>query len=83
MPVLSQKSNRHFIYMSKSIAENVYERGVLKIRSLVAKYGLKETLEAMFLEVCDVLDNSEEGEPDYDEAKKIIHAKLGRLVGLA
>jgi hypothetical protein len=57
--------------MSKSIPENVDARGVSKIRSLVAKYGLKETLEAMFLEVCDVLDNSEEGEPDYDEAKKI------------
>jgi hypothetical protein len=68
--------------MSKSIAENVDERGVSKIRSLVAKYGLKETLEAVFLEVNDTLSNGNEGNPDYEEAKRV-HAKLGRLVGLA
>ena len=48
------------------LAPNVDERGVLKIRSLVGKYGLKETLEAVFLEVCDILENNEEGDPDYD-----------------
>ena len=53
------------------LAPNVDERGVLKICSLVGKYGLKETLEAVFLEVCDLLENNEEGDPDYDEAKRV------------
>lgn len=66
--------------MSESIAENVDERGVLKIHSLVAKYGLQETLEAVFLEVNDEPGNGNKGEPDYDEAKRV-HAKLDRLVG--
>lgn len=68
--------------MSKSIAETVDERGVLKIRSLVANYGLKETLEAVLLEVDETLGNGIKGDtdPDYLEAKRV-HAKLDRLVG--
>jgi hypothetical protein len=69
--------------MSKLIAENVDERGVLKIRSLVAKYGLKETLEAMFLEVCDDWTTVRKASRITMKPKKNIHAKLGRLVGLA
>ena len=56
--------------MYKSIAENVDERGVLKISNLVADYGLKETLKAVFLGVYDILDscNPDYTEPDYQEA---------------
>jgi hypothetical protein len=61
------------------IAKNVDERGVLKIRNLVAKYGLKETLEAVFLEVCDTLDGNE-GDPDYEEAKRV-HNRFAEIVG--
>jgi hypothetical protein len=61
------------------IAKNVDERGVLKIRSIVAKYGLKETLEAVFLEVCDTLDGNE-GDPDYEEAKRV-RDRLDEIIG--
>ena len=45
---------------------------MLKIRSLVAEYGLEETLEAVFLEVDETLGNGRKGDtdPDYLEAKR-------------
>jgi hypothetical protein len=64
---------------SGGIAINVDEIGLLKIRSLIARYGLQEFLEAVFLEVYETLDYDKD-DPDYVEARRV-HRRLDNLIG--
>jgi hypothetical protein len=52
---------------SRSIAKNVDERGSLKIRSLIGRYGLADFLEAVFVEMNDIESDSE----DYPEVERV------------
>ncbi len=57
--------------MAISIAENVDEKGILKIRSLISRYGLEEFLQAVLLEMGDITDSVEKDEKDYQIAVKV------------
>jgi hypothetical protein len=64
---------------SGGIAMNVDEIGFLKIRCLIARYGLQEFLEAVFLEVYETLDYDKD-DPDYVEARRV-YRRLDNLIG--
>ncbi len=66
--------------MAISIAENVDEKGILKIRSLISRYGLEEFLQAVLLEMGDITDSLEKDEKDYQIAVKVQNS-LDRIVG--
>ena len=66
--------------MVTSIAENVDEKGILKIRNLIARYGLEEFLQAVLLEMGDITDSLEKDDKDYQIAVKVRNS-LDRIVG--
>lgn len=61
-----------------ALIANVDEKGILKIRSLIARYGLKDFLQAVELEMIDIISGAE-GE-ELQIAKKVEKA-LERIVG--
>jgi hypothetical protein len=67
---------------SYTFAANMDERGFLQIRSLIAKYGLKEFLEAVSLEVHDIVDSgSVEDRPEDEELQEArrVEPKLNEI----
>jgi hypothetical protein len=56
--------------MVTSIAENVDEKGILKIRNLISRYGLKDFLQAVELEMCDIVGNTGKEEEEHQIATR-------------
>jgi hypothetical protein len=61
------------------LAQHVDERGVSQIRSLIRRYGIRETLQAVFLEIGDIIDSESGDEEELEEAQRV-HEKLFDLV---
>jgi hypothetical protein len=71
-----------------SIAENVDEKGVLKIRGLIGQYGLRSFLEAVMVEIQDIISSHSYGDKvkddpeddDLQEAKRVFN-RLDKIIG--
>ena len=66
--------------MATSIAEKVDEKGILQIRSLIARYGLEEFLQAVELEMTDIVDSTDKEEEEHQIAAKVRNS-LDRISG--